>query len=220
MPVSAKRNKIDNAIKRLEQNLPLRYNQVRLPQDLRRLHQSILWFSLKNGRAPRADDFPELDQWADALARLVEQKIILLDASGVITGAYPFVDQPRGFSVTSKYGAVQAMCAFDALAVSGMFAIQTQIDSHCRRSHCKIIIKQNAASLQVVTPDTEVFAAIDWNARDSGSTCAESLCTEMMFIAGGDEAAFWQAENQSGRELFDLNTAQEMINRIFLPLMQ
>ena len=124
------RIQIESAVKRLEQNLPLRYNQVRLPQELRQLHQSILWFYFRNGRAPRADDFPDVKEWADCLARLAEQKIILLDVSGVITGAYPFVDRARGFSVTSKYGTVQAMCAFDALAISGMFAMQTQIESN------------------------------------------------------------------------------------------
>lgn len=220
MSLPAGLNKIDNAVKRLEQNLPLRYNQVRLPRYLRRLHQSILWFYFKHGRAPRADDFPDEDQWADALARLAEQNIILVDACGFITGAYPLVEKPRGFSVISKYGAVQAMCAFDALAISGMFREQTRIESHCRRSDCKIIIEQDAESLRLIKTDQQVFAAIDWNARDSRSSCADSLCTEMMFIAGEDEADNWQKENRSARELFNLNTAKEMINRIFLPLMR
>jgi hypothetical protein len=126
----------------------------------------------------------------------------------------------REFRVVSDYGKANAMCAFDALAISSMFALPTRIDSRCRISGCHIVIEQNDASLRVIEPDTAVFGAIDWDARDSAQSCSVSLCTEMMFIAGGDNADTWRDLKPAGRELFTLDEAHALISAVFMPLMR
>lgn len=212
--------KIDQAIERLERNLPLRRNQLGLPQPLRRAHQSILRFFLEHGKAPKQEEIDYAGDRQSALARLGADKIIVLDASGVIAGAYPFVDEQREFRILSEHGMANAMCAFDALAVSSMFSMPIRIESRCRVTGRGIAIKQNGAEINVIEPGSEVFGAINWDARDGVQSCSASLCKEMVFIVGSDNAERWQAENPVDRELFTLDEAHRFITAVFLPLMQ
>jgi len=184
------------------------------------MHQSILRHYLEHGKAPMTSEIDYAGDRQSAIARLGEDKIILLDASGMITGAYPFVDEQREFRIVSEHGAASAMCAFDALAVSSMFSLPTRIESRCRVSGRDILIRQNAAELRVIEPEGEVFGAINWDARDSAQSCSASLCTEMMFVAGNDIATGWRKEDSINRELFTLDEAHAFISAVFVPLMQ
>ncbi|MDH3762328.1 MAG: alkylmercury lyase family protein [Gammaproteobacteria bacterium] len=212
--------KIEQAVERLERNLPLRHNQMKLPQPLRRLHQSILRHYLEHGIAPRASELEYAGDCQSAIAQLGQEEIIVLDSSGAITGAYPFVDEQREFRVISEHGSVNAMCAFDALAISSMFSLPTRVESRCRVSGRGIAIQQDDAEIRVIAPNAEVFAAINWDARDAARSCSASLCTEMMFIAGDDNAADWQGRSRGEHELFTLGEAHQMITAVFMPLMR
>lgn len=213
-------SKIEQAVERLERNLPLRQNQMNLPQPLRLLHQAILRHYLEQGKAPQAAELDYAGDCQSAIAKLGQEKIIVLDSSGAIIGAYPFVDEQREFRVISQHGAVNAMCAFDALAVSSMFSLPTRIESRCRLSGQGIAIEQDDAAIRVIAPNTQVFGAIDWDARDAAQSCSASLCTEMMFIAGNDNAAGWRNQDTVNRELFTLEQAWRFISSVFVPLMQ
>lgn len=213
-------DKIKRAAARLEANLPLCSNQQNLPRELRSLHQAILEYYLHHGRAPRRGDLETELDWDDAVTRLRAKAIIVADDSGAIVGAYPFIDEEREFRVISQHGEANAMCAFDALAVSSMFSTAIRIQSRCRLSGREIVIEQRGADISQVEPGYRVFAAIDWNARDAAVSCAASLCTEMMFIAGDRAAQGWVATDSEQRELFSLDEAHAMICRVFLPLMQ
>jgi len=211
--------KIISAVERLEYNLPIRYNQTSLDEPLRRLHQWILRYYLERGMAPGEDDLEELDDWRSGIDRLAAENIIVADDGGAITGAYPFVDEARGFRLLTGHGVVNAMCAFDALAVSSMFGIPVRIESHCRLSRVAIVIEQDRAEIRVSEPHAPVFAAIDWNAAAGADNCSTTLCTEMIFIAGEKTAAGWYGEDRENRELFRLDEAHALIARVFVPLM-
>ena len=212
--------KIESAAERLERNLPIRYNQTRLDEPLRRLHQWILRYYLERGMAPDEGDPRTVDDWRSGIDRLAAEHIIVVDDSGAITGAYPFVDEVRGFRLCTLHGAVNAMCAFDALAVSSMFGIPVRIESRCRLSGIAIVIEQYRAEIRVSKPDAPVFAAIDWNATDGAGSCSTTLCTEMIFIAGEKAAAGWYGMDRENHELFALDEAHALISRVFVPLMQ
>lgn len=212
--------RIERAVQRRERNLPLRRNQLRLPQSSRQLHQSILRHYLKNRRAPAADEIEFAGCLKSALQRLAADNIILLDRSGLIAGAYACVDEAREFRVVSAFGGVNAICAFDALAISSRFALPTRIESCCRITACPIVIEQDDDALRLIEPELTVFGAIDWNAGDSGRSCAASLVTEMMFIAGDRSGASWRDEAPATRELISLDEAQTFISAVFMPLMQ
>ena len=210
--------KIASAVARLERNLPIRYNQTRRPEPLRRLHRRILRHYLEHGAAPVAADFADVEDWQAGIERLASEHIIVLDDHGAIGGAYPFVDAARDFRVTTDFGAVNAMCAFDALAVSSMFELPVRIDSHCRLSAQTIVIEQQGAQLRVVEPAQPVLAAIDWQGAVGASRCAATLCLEMMFIAGDGRAADWCAAGAGSREIFTLPEAHALIAAVFVPM--
>jgi hypothetical protein len=110
--------KIEAAVERLERNLPIRRNQTRLDEPLRQLHRRILRHYLERGVA-RADGDPDgFGDWQGGVDRLAAEQIIVVDETGSIIGAYPFVEEAREFRVVTRFGAVNAMCAFDALAVA------------------------------------------------------------------------------------------------------
>lgn len=211
--------KIENAIERLEKNLPIRHNQSRLPPAFRKFHQSILHYYLEHGKAPVASDFDSAQDWGSAVKRLAAEHIIVLDDSGNIIGAYPFVTEARNFSVVTEFGPVNAMCAFDALAISSMFGLPARILSRCHVSDRKIAIAQNGDDINVIEPQEPVFSGINWAAAAGASSCSATLCCEMIFIVGEDNAASWQSKSSEHRELFDLNEAHAFISAVFVPMM-
>lgn len=216
--VSMDRDKIARSVSRLEQNLPIRRSQTRLPPPLRSAHQRILRFFFERGRAPA---LAELEAGVRAaVARLAAEHIVVVDGGGEITGAYPFVDEDRGFRVVSRFGAANAMCAFDALAVSSMFGEAVVIESRCRVGGRAIVIEQRGADIRLLEPADEVFAAIDWDAAAGAGCCSTSLCREMVFIAGENNARAWQARSAATRELFRLGEAHAFIGSVFVPLMR
>ncbi len=208
---------ISNAVERLEQNLPLRGNQLKLPGELRQFHKNILWYYLEFNCAPRSGDIECPGDWAVAIRRLAKDKIIVTDDKDNITGAYPFTSEIRDFQVASEYGKVNAMCAFDALAISSMFKLSTRIESHCRLSGDPIVIEQDDSQIRQLEPNAKVLAAINWSAQDASKTCSVSLCTEMVFIIGESEARDWYLEDRENRQLFCLDDAHQLITSIFLP---
>ena len=213
-------SKIENAVARLEQNLPIRQRQTRLTQSLRHFHQWILRYFLERGVAPRACDFTDVKDWQGGIERLAAEHIVVVSDTGDITGAYPFTSEAREFRVITSYGSVNAMCAFDALAVSSMFAMPTRIESSCHLSEQDIIIEQERDDIRVLEPTETVFAAINWAAAAGAGICSETLCTEMIFIAGEERAESWRNADGNNRELFDLPEAQALIAAVFMPLMQ
>jgi len=205
---------IETALQRLRAILPLEAGQNQLPESLRLTHLLILRFFLEEGCAPTSGDITGDLEWSATLQQLETAGLIVLDA-GCIAIAYPFSAGDRGYRVTSAYGRVEAVCAFDALAIGSMFSLPTRIDSHCQLSGEAITIQQNGQDFET---ELNVIAAIDWSAADSGKSCAASLCTEMLFIGNQSLADAWRAESSSQRELFTLQQAQRFICAFFLPL--
>ena len=214
------RIKIEHAVGRLERNLPIRNRQTQLPADLRQLHQWILRFYLENGKAPDANDADPAKRWMSDVERLAAENIIVLNNNGDITGAYPFVSEERDFKIISQHGSAYAMCAFDALAISSMFNLPTRIESRCHLSNADIVIEQNDDDIKVIEPPEAVYAAINWAVAVGASSCSATLCCEMNFIVGEDNATSWQKEAPDSRELFDLSEAHAFISAVFVPLMQ
>ncbi|MFT5503292.1 MAG: hypothetical protein ACI845_001781 [Gammaproteobacteria bacterium] len=189
---------IGKALKHLRQILSIEAGQKQLTESLRLSHLDILHFFLEEGCSPGAGDIPIDLTWLDTLQRLESVGLIVLEADQIMT-AYPFSAIDRGFNVTPVYGQTQAVCAFDALAVSSIFRVATRIDAICRLSNQAITMEQEYETLESAGT---VFAAIDWSATDHSQSCSASPCTEMLFIGSPDLANDWQSENSSQRQLF------------------
>ncbi len=208
---------VTTALKRLDSILPLVDGLKSLSNEDAGLYCKLLNSYVQQGRTLTRDEVAGLVSDADqALANIVESKLIVLDADGNPAGAYPFTSEEREHKVTINGVTAHCMCALDALSVSNMFNEPTVIDSECRVTKAPIHLEQNGTSFSDGTLDA--WFGINWGAAASDTVCAASLCMEMMFLANETVAREWLAESPETREIFDLSSAVEFAAGFFVPL--
>ena len=133
--------KINTALQRLISVLPLKDNQDKCSAEIKKLHQAILRSFIENGRILNREEMAQYTKDVDdALAVLKAYDMVVFSANGGAIGAYPFTMEKREHSIQVNNHTVYAMCALDALAVSPMFDMDTQISSQCRVTHHAINI--------------------------------------------------------------------------------
>lgn len=212
-------NKIQQAIVRLHLKLPLKQNQQNLSPELRQLHRDILYSYIDIGRSLNADEIASrIDDVEMAVQTLKQNDLVVFDDSGEPIGAYPFTMEKREHVIKVGNYTVHCMCALDALAVSPMYDISLEIHSVCHISHQAIIIKQHGFEINNDTDVSDVYFAINWAAAASDTCCADSLCTEMIFIKGESEASNWNKEDTENRQIFALDEAVKFAAGFFVPL--
>ena len=208
---------VSTALKRLDSILPLVDGLKSLSNDDAMLYCKLLNSYVQQGRTLTRDEVAELVSDADqALANIVDSKLIVLDADGNPAGAYPFTSEEREHKVHINSVTAHCMCALDALSVSNMFNVPTVIDSECRVTEAPIHLEQNGTNFNGGTLDA--WFGINWGAAATNTVCATSLCMEMMFLANESVARDWLAESPDTREIFDLPSAVEFAAGFFVPL--
>ena len=208
---------INTALKRLDSILPLVVGLKSLSGEDVALYCKLINSYVQQGRTLTLEEVGNLVGNAEqALNNIVGSKLIVLDADGNPAGAYPFTSEEREHKVRVNGVTAHCMCALDALAVGPMFNTPTVIDSQCRATGQKIHIEQNGTEFSGGTLDA--WFGINWGAASSGIVCAESLCTEMMFLANESVARKWMAESPEARDIFDLPSAAEFAAAFFVPL--
>ncbi|WP_455198983.1 organomercurial lyase [Kaarinaea lacus] len=210
-------DKISAALDRLNHILPLEASQQSLPKPLQDLHKAILRSYVDLGRSLTRDEITRrVDDIDETVAILKEIDLVVFNDNGEPTGAYPFTMEEREHRVTVNGHTVHCMCALDALSVSPMFNLPTEISSCCQFTSEPIQIQQQGTN---VNPEAkEIYFGINWGAVSSGITCADSLCTEMLFLKNRDIAVNWFNEAPEYREIFDLEEAIDFGARFFVPL--
>ena len=209
--------KVNTALKRLDSILPLVDGLRSLSDEDAGLYCKLLNSYVQQGSTLTRDEVADLVSDADqALANIVESKLIVLDADGNPAGAYPFTSEEREHKVHINGVTAHCMCALDALSVSCMFNTPTVIDSVCRVTEAPIHIEQNGTGFSSGTLDA--WFGINWGAAASDTACSASLCMEMMFLANEKVAQDWLAESPETREIFDLPSAVEFAAAFFVPL--
>jgi len=213
--------KIQNALSRLNSILPLSAQQQTLDRAALFIHKKILHSFVESGSMLSRDDIITLADNADAIiTKLVAKDLITIDQHNNLIGAYPFTMDQRSHRVTVNGFTVHAMCALDALAISPMFTLPTTIESQCDISKSTVHIKQHCLFFQNEPKIHDVYFAINWNATSNTQCCANSLCTEMVFIKGHNRAEQWLAKDGHQREVFTLQEAVELASDFFVLLMQ
>jgi hypothetical protein len=208
---------VTTALKRLNSILPLTAGLKALDSDDAALYCKLINSYVQQGRTLTRNEVAELVSNADqALANIVNSKLIVLDADGNPAGAYPFTSEEREHKVHVNGITAHCMCALDALSVSAMFNVPTVIDSECRVTKAPVHLEQNGTSFSAGTMDA--WFGINWGAASSDTACATSLCMEMMFLANESVARDWLAESPETREIFDLPSAVEFAAAFFVPL--
>ena len=209
--------KVNIALKRLDAILPLLSGLQSLNSEDAGLYCKLLSSYVALGRTLSRNEVAGVVDNADrSLSNLVKSKLIVLDADGEPSGAYPFTSQEREHKVHINGVTAHCMCALDALSVSPMFNTPTLIDSECRVTGEKIHLEQSGTGFTGGT--LECWFGINWGAAADDTVCAESLCLEMMFLANEDIANQWLAESPDTREIFDLQLAVEFAAAFFVPL--
>jgi len=111
------------------------------------------------------------------------------------------------------------MCALDALAVSPMFRIKSQIASRCRITGDRISIQLSGRTIENLDDVSDIHFGIIWGAANADSCCADSLCMEMMFLRDSGIAEQWLADDPDNGEVFTLQEAVEFGGQFFASLL-
>ena len=154
-----------------------------------------------------------------AISVLKSSDLVVFSGDGDPVGAYPFTMEMREYEVRVNRHRVHAMCALDALAISPMFGMKTQIESRCRLSGGRVAIQQAGTAIENPDEAGDVRFGIDWGAARAGASCANSLCMEMIFLQDGQVAREWLKGDAGTKQAFTLPEAVEFARRFFVPLM-
>lgn len=210
--------KVVNAVERLNNILPLAKRQKQLGNELADVYQNIISSYVEKGRTLSRDEIAQqVDNIDECIQTLKDNDMVVFDRNGEPTGAYPFTMEQREHEVTVNGYTVHSMCALDALAVSPMFELDTTINSRCHVTTQPVSIHQHNRKFEINETNNDVFFGISWSSA-SNNCCANSLCTEMIFLKGKSIADQWQAEDADNREIFDLRDAIDFAADFFVPL--
>lgn len=214
-------NKIVAAVDHLNRILPLKARQDGLSTRLATLHRDILAAYVKIGRTLNRQEIAQrVDDVNEAIQILKQSDLVLFNDDGEPIGAYPFTMEPREYQLTVNGHQVHCMCALDALAVSPMFDVALEIKSTCRVSGEAITLKQKRFDILNASEVQDLFFGINWNAASSSSCCADTLCTEMIFLKGYGIAQTWRDEDPENKQIFALDEAIDFAARFFMPLVK
>ncbi|MCP5097806.1 MAG: hypothetical protein GY943_19845, partial [Chloroflexi bacterium] len=163
-------NKVDNALNRLQRVLPLKERQSNCSEEIRQLHQQILRSFVTKGRIlTREEMAQQVSNLDEAVNVLRSNDMVTFSADGKPVGAYPFTMEEREHTIQVNGHQVHAMCALDALAVSPMFGMNTEIRSRCRVTGEPVHIQQSSQTIENINEAGGVYFGIVWGAADGGS---------------------------------------------------
>lgn len=141
-----------------------------------------------------------------ALSRMVEEDLIELSASGVITCAYPFSATPTTHVVVVEgANAVYAMCAIDALGIPIMLQRNCRIETSDPGSGAPILMHVTAGG----DAQTEPQSAVVLSAVASGSGPLSSLCCPLVntFASTGTAERFLKSHAELSGQILSISEA-------------
>lgn len=190
-----------------------------------RIHGLILNGFAVSGRAPATSRIAEaagltLDEADSGLRRLAGRDLVVLDAAGQISGAYPFTDGPTEHLVEAGSLSVGAMCAIDALGIGAMLERDTAVRSACRRCGLPLVIRTRRHGCQL--DQVEPKGIVVWSGHRYAAGCAaSSLCALQAFFCDDAHLEAWRANSRAaGQEGVRLSLAEalEVGVAIFAPM--
>lgn len=186
----------------------------------RRVHRMILRAFAGTGRPPSR---AELDQFADGdsaviddvLGRLHRADVIRLDPAGQLAVAYPFSATPTRHRVRIRDGAdAYAMCAVDALGISAMLGVDTEISSTDPLTAQPVTV-QTVDGESSWRPDTAVVI-VAAAAEGAEGPSADSCCSSINFFASRQTADVWNtSHSRLAAGILDPADAERFARRIF-----
>ncbi|MDH5386818.1 MAG: alkylmercury lyase family protein [Gammaproteobacteria bacterium] len=213
--------KTQAAIDRLNKILPLKANQKSMSTEMQALHRDILYSYIDIGRSLNKNEIAQrVDNIDEAIKILQQNDMVVFDGEGEPVGAYPFTMEKRGHRISVNGHLVHSMCALDSLAISPMYGVELEINSACHVTGEPVLIRQKGLNILNASDVQDVYFAINWNAASANSCCADSLCTEMIFLKGELLANNWFNQDTEHRQIFTLDQAVEFAAGFFMPLLE
>jgi len=213
--------KTQAAIDRLNKILPLKANQKSMSTEMQALHRDILYSYIDIGRSLNKNEIAQrVDNIDEAIKILQQNDMVVFDGEGEPVGAYPFTMEKRGHRISVNGHLVHSMCALDSLAISPMYGVELEINSACHVTGEPVLIRQKGLNILNASDVQDVYFAINWNAASANSCCADSLCTEMIFLKGESLANNWFNQDTEHRQIFTLDQAVEFAAGFFMPLLE
>ncbi|RDH85908.1 MAG: hypothetical protein DIZ80_00065 [endosymbiont of Galathealinum brachiosum] len=218
---TAREDKINIAVKRLNNILPLKQSQLSLSPLMNRLYQEILFSYIDIGRSlNRAEIISRVDSIEEVIELFKEKDLVVFDEIGEPIGAYPFTMESRVHQLSVNGYQLNSMCALDALAVSPMFNKPVEITSKCHVTDERVCVKQSAFNILNLDEVTDLCFGINWGSASGSCCCANSLCGEMVFLKGEDVCSGWLNEDLENREVFNLMDAIKFASLFFKPVIE
>ena len=213
--------KTKKAIDHLNKILPLKANQKSMSAAMQALHRDILYSYIDLGRSLTRNEIAQrVDDVDEAVKTMQQNDMVVFDGRGEPVGAYPFTMEKREHKISVNGHLVHSMCALDSLAISPMYGVELEINSVCHVTGEPVLIWQKGLKILNASDVQDVYFAINWNAASANSCCADSLCTEMVFIKGESLANNWFNQDTEHRQIFTLDEAVEFAAGFFMPLLE
>jgi alkylmercury lyase len=212
---------VRKAIERIAEILPIKKHLDALDPQTAATYHAILTGFMQLGRAPTVAEL--VHQNADAaehVANLAARDMITLDDAGEIKGCYPFTMEQRVHRIHINGFEVHAMCALDALAPAAMFKCRSVVDSECAVSAEAVHIELDNQTVLNPQQVKDLHFGINWMAASGCCSCADSLCTEMLFLKDQQTAQQWLQQDVENREIFNLDDAIAFSGGLFKPMMR
>lgn len=201
--------------------LPLVQRQSSLQPGYKKLHQAILQNFAIHGVPPLRDKMQELcaqqlvHQTLDQALQVLQTKDLIVLQAEKIMSAYPFSLAPTPHQICINNHQLYAVCGFDAVGISAVFAYPVRIISSCALTKRKIVISIDGLSI-VTCNSPQAMVGIHW--QQIQGSAAQSLCQGMVFLSDRAVAKEWGA----ARNAVTLLTVEQAIyisKSYFAPLM-
>ncbi len=163
---------VEEGVRRLQEILPLKARQSKLPERQKILHRAILGGFAGNGAPLGAAACRVVlggENVRRALTHLAGEDLIVLAHDGAIQGAYPFTTAQTPHRVTLRGHTLNAMCALDALAVAPMFATEAVVDSVCDLTGTLLHVEQSGSEWVTARPTPSIHVGIQWGATEGAA---------------------------------------------------
>lgn len=208
---------IQDAIDRLDNQLPFRSRQRALPIGYAQAHRAILRSFASHGEPPDPSVIGEVSgaDPADVREMLADADLVVA-ADGRITGAYPFTLESTPHLIEFGDVQVNAMCALDAVAVAPVLGLVVVTSSECVVTGTPIRIRQREDAVETVEPHG-LRIGLRWQQPDG--CAAHSTCREMVFLSDAAVAEEWRGPEPDSAAIFDLTQAIAVGVGFFGPLL-
>ena len=192
-----------------------------------RLWQAVLRGFAATGRAPAMAALAgeaglSAQGVAEHLAALRRRDLLVQDASGEVSAAYPFSARETPHRVTLGGAArpVFALCAIDALGAGAMLDRESRVDSACAECGAPVRIRTAARgrTLAEVAPE----GAVVWcGIRYAGGCAATSGCALKLFFCSDAHLGAWRRRagpDAPGHRLA-IGAAHQLGMALFVPML-